>query len=70
MIGALDKELSQKLQMMSDLTLDKVCTIARQSEQIKGQLNEQQSGSVVGGDVHSLATVRYLTERVKPERRD
>ena len=40
-IGILDKDLSQKLQMMSDLTLDKACRQARQSEQIKGQIQSR-----------------------------
>ena len=34
-IGLLDKEVSRKLQMKSDLTVDQAISIARQSETVK-----------------------------------
>lgn len=49
-LGVLDQELSEKLQMQSDLTLEKAVQCARQSEQIKMQLTEQRhSVDAVGG---------------------
>ncbi|XP_065943746.1 uncharacterized protein [Magallana gigas] len=43
-IGILDKELSEKLQLRSDLTLEKAVETARQSEMVKSQIKDQ-SGS-------------------------
>ena len=43
-LGLQDQELSQKLQLESDLTLDKAVTIARQHELVKTQIKEQRHG--------------------------
>lgn len=40
-IGILDKELSEKLQLRSDLTLEKAVETARQSEMVKSQIKDQ-----------------------------
>lgn len=40
-IGISDKELSEKLQLRSDLTLEKAVEIARQSEMVKSQIKDQ-----------------------------
>lgn len=40
-IGILDKELSEKLQLMPDLTLNKAVELVRQSEQVKQHVSEQ-----------------------------
>jgi len=42
-IGILDKNLSQKLQLKSDLTLDAAIQIAGQSEMVKSQVTDQNS---------------------------
>ena len=45
-IGLLDKELSEKLQLMPDLTLNKVVELVRQSEQVKQHVSEQGANAV------------------------
>ena len=49
-IGILDKSLSQKLQMKSDLNLDTAIQMARQTEQVKvqiaGQVDDKNLGEV------------------------
>ena len=42
-IGILDKNVSQTLQLKSDLTLDAAIQIARQSEMVKSQVTDQNS---------------------------
>lgn len=42
-IGLLDKELSEKLQLQSDLKLDTAITMARNSEMVKSQIKSQSS---------------------------
>ena len=42
-IGILDKTVSQKLQLKSDLTLEAAIQIARQSEMVKSQVTDQNS---------------------------
>jgi len=54
LIGILDKELSEKLQLTADLTLDRAVEIVRQSEQIKGQISQQAKAS--------SADTSYLSE--------
>lgn len=44
-IGILDIELSEKLQLTADLTLDRAVEMVRQSEQIKGQVSQQAKAS-------------------------
>lgn len=41
MIGILDRKLSEKLQLMPDLTLRNTIELVRQSEQVRGHVNEQ-----------------------------
>ena len=49
-LGVLDQELSEKLQMQADLTSEKAVQTERQSEQIKVQLSEQRhTVDAVGG---------------------
>ena len=50
-IGILDKSLSQKLQMKSDLNLDSTTQMARQSEQVKFQVAGQSDTKHLG-EVH------------------
>ena len=73
-IGVLDKDLSQKLQMVTDLDLVKACRMARQYEQIKAQVKEQS-----GATATALSEVTHEHKRpysvrpkgaFKPERRD
>ena len=53
----MDKELSEKLQLTADLTLEKAVEMVRHSEQIKGQVSQQaNSGS---GDATFLSEVAY-----------
>ena len=53
-IGILDKGVSQKLQLKSDLTLEVAIQIARQSEIVKSQVTDQNSlASKVVEKVHS-----------------
>ncbi|XP_060723274.1 uncharacterized protein K02A2.6-like [Tachysurus vachellii] len=40
-IGILDRKLSEKLQLMPDLTLNHAIELVRQSEQVRGHVNEQ-----------------------------
>lgn len=47
-IGILDKSLSQKLQMKSDLTLDTAIQMARQSELVKVQVAGQSDDMHLG----------------------
>ena len=42
-IGIRDKELSEKLQLLPDLTLDKACEMTRNSELVKTQVKNLQS---------------------------
>ena len=42
MVGVRDQAVKQKLQLITDLRLDKAMTIARQHEQVKLQMREQQ----------------------------
>ena len=44
-LGLQDQELSQKLQLESDLTFDKAVTITRQHELVKTQIKEQKHGA-------------------------
>ena len=53
-IGILDKGVSQKLQLKSDLTLEVAIQIARQSEMVKSQVTDQNSlASKIVEEVHS-----------------
>ena len=53
-IGILDKGVSQKLQLKSDLTLEVAIQIARQSEMVKSQVTDQNSlPSKVVEEVHN-----------------
>ena len=45
-LGILDRELSEKLQMESNLTLETAITMARQSETVKQQIREQRHTAV------------------------
>lgn len=44
-IGTMDKELSEKLQLMLDLTLDKAVELVRYSEQVKAHISEQEAAT-------------------------
>ena len=50
-IGLRDPNLSMKLQMVSDLSLEKVVTLARQSEAV------QQQQSVVRGEPEAIDSI-------------
>ena len=47
-LGIRDRELSEKLQLQADLTVDQAIQQARQSELVKQQLNEQRHTSQSG----------------------
>ena len=51
-IGIRDKELSEKLQLLPDLTLDKACEIARNSELVKSQVKDLQSKNLDAVSTH------------------
>ena len=46
-IGILDKELSEKMQLKDDLTLENASTMARQSELVKSQVQDQTDAKTV-----------------------
>lgn len=72
------RDLSQRLQMLSDLTLEKACRAARQSEQIKEQVSEQQSRAIALCEVTRSCpqgrTAGYAAQQksgaFKPQRRE
>ncbi|KAK3085333.1 hypothetical protein FSP39_001659 [Pinctada imbricata] len=45
-IGIRDKELSEKMQLRADLTLEKACEMARNSELVKSQIKDLQSNNL------------------------
>lgn len=47
MIGMIDKELSEKLQLKADLALENAAKIARQNEPEKSQIKDQTSSKMV-----------------------
>ncbi|CAL9695394.1 unnamed protein product [Knipowitschia caucasica] len=55
-IGILDKEMSEKLQMISDLTLSKAVELVRQSEQVKQHVSEQ--GASASANLSEVASKR------------
>ncbi|XP_026020736.1 uncharacterized protein K02A2.6-like [Astatotilapia calliptera] len=57
-IGLIDKDVSQKLQLEADLTLDKAIQLARQSEQVK-----QQSADRVESTVNEVKQRHYNSMR-------
>lgn len=65
MIGVLDKELSQSLQMMSDLSLDKACRQARQSEQIKCHVSEQSRAMALNEVAHKKYSTSFRPKTAK-----
>ena len=67
-LGLQDQELSQKLQLESDLTLDKAVTIARQHELVKTQIKEQRHGAAAVIDSFSRGQHRF-TRGGRPSRR-
>ena len=68
-LGLQDQELSQKLQLESDLTLDKAVTIARQHELVKTQIKEQRHGAAAAAvDSFSRGQHRF-TRSGRPSRR-
>ncbi|KAI2644440.1 Retrovirus-related Pol polyprotein from transposon opus [Labeo rohita] len=58
-IGVLDKDLSQRLQMMSDLSLERACRHARQSEQIKSHVSEQSGTSALNEVVRTKHSTSF-----------
>ena len=68
-LGLQDQELSHKLQLESDLALDKAVTIARQHELVKTQIKEQRHGAAaVAVDSFSRGQHRF-TRGGRPSRR-
>ena len=51
-LGVMDKELSETLQLAPDVTLEKAIDLARRSKQVKSQLSAQRHGS--GGHVDAV----------------
>ncbi len=66
-VGILDKELSEKLQLTPDLTLDKAVELVRQSEQVKGHVSEQ--GARAGCSTQLNEVAKRGQRTAKPERR-
>ena len=58
-LGLQDQELSHKLQLESDLSLDKAVTIARQHELVKTQIKEQRQGAAAAFDSFSRGQHRF-----------
>ncbi|KAK3106947.1 hypothetical protein FSP39_003645 [Pinctada imbricata] len=52
-IGIRDKEVSEKLQLQADLTLDKACEMARNSELVKSQIKDLQSHNLDAVKTHN-----------------
>ena len=60
-IGIIDQELSEKMQLEPDLTLEKAITMARQREQIRTQIAQQRE---------ERASVDYTSKRQSYDRRN
>lgn len=61
-IGILDTNLSEKMQLEADLTLEKAVTMARQSELVKGQVRQQHGNGVdVADEVRRGAGAKLKT---------
>lgn len=63
-IGILDKELSEKLQLTADLTLERAVETVRHSEQVKGQISQQAKAS--SADASCLSEVARPHARAAP----
>ena len=61
-VGILNKELSEKLQLTSDLTLDKAVEMVRQSEQVKEHISEQGAGST-GAELSEVSRAKQQRAR-------
>ena len=57
-IGILDKELSERLQLQPDFTLDKAVTMARNSELVKSQIRDQQATTLDAVSTHRFSARR------------
>ena len=68
-LGVQDQELSQKLQLESNLTLDKAVTIARQHELVKTQIKEQRHGAAAAAVDSFSREQHHLTRGGRPSRR-
>ena len=68
-LGLQDQELSQKLQLESDLTLDKAVTIARQQELVKTQIKEQRHGAAAAAVDSFSGGQHQFTRGGRPSRR-
>ena len=65
-IGILDKELSEKMQLKDDLTLENASTMARQSELVKSQVRDQTQPTTVNEVRGARARPRQPTAGPKP----
>ena len=65
-IGILEKELSEKMQLKDDLTLENASTIARQSELVKSQVRDQTQPTAVNEVRGAKARPRQPTAGSKP----
>ena len=68
-VGILGKELSEKLQLTPDLTLDKAVELVRQSEQVKGHVSEQGACASGGTQLSEVAKRGQRSTTAKPEHR-
>ena len=66
-LGVLDSQLSEKLQLEADLTLHKAITMARQHELVKNQIQTQRCSSE---EDHELSFVQRARGRGLQRRRD
>ena len=58
-----DPSVKQKLQLITDLSLEKAVTIARQDEQVKSQMREQLHENVAEARVVPRVAGRYAKDK-------
>ncbi len=64
-VGILDKDLSQRLQMVPNLTLEMAVREARQSEEVKAQVSQQ--GGEQAGAIQEVAQQQRDSSGAKPK---
>ncbi|MES9880615.1 MAG: hypothetical protein ABW185_07010 [Sedimenticola sp.] len=68
-IGLLDKELSEKLQLKPDLDLDTAIALSRQTEMVKGQIKDQANqdiDEIKAGARPKLPTTAWRSQQNRP----
>ena len=64
-IGLADKDLSEKVQLQSDLTLDDAVQMARQSELVRSQVKTQGKAELVRSQIKTQGKAEDAIEEVK-----